>query len=191
MNQIQHHDPDQDPASGAAYAGKSFYVWDESAEAAKRWAHRLAAAEDGQAERRESSEEPAPTILVPVDFSPACEAAARHAQRIVQRDDGEIHLLHVAPPPRGAEDAPRTGPALRERTLARLRELAAALEAPTTTHLFAGDPGAVIRETARGLDADMVVMGAHTHEQPGKVGALARSLQERAPCPVHLIGPPA
>lgn len=192
MNEIQDYDGNRISASGVAFAGKHFYVWDESAEVASRWASRLARAEEGRVGSGESEDAP-PRILVPVDFSPACEAAARHAQRLAKRDDGEIHLLHVAPSPAEMDEVPRTVPALRslrERILARLRELAAGLDAPTATHLFAGDPGAVIRETARGLDADVMVMGAHTDEQPGKVGSLARAMQERAPCPVHLIGPP-
>lgn len=184
-------DDTQDPAAGAAFAGASFYVWDESPQAARSWARKLAATEEGEAAGDSSS---APRILVPVDFSPACNAAARHAQRIAKRDDGEIHLLHVPLSPRDVADPERAAPALfevRKRALERMRALAGSIDAPTRTHVFAGEPGAVIRETARGLDADLLVMGAHRRQRPGKVGRVARSLQRDPPCPVHLIGPPA
>lgn len=179
-----------DPEAGAAYAGASFYVWDESPEAARSWARKLAAAEAGGQERGSAA---SPCILVPVDFSPACQAAVRHAQRIARRDDAEIHLLNVPLSPRDVGDLRRAAPALREvreRTLERMEELAGSIDAPTHTHVFAGEPGAVIRETARGLDADLLVMGAHRRQQPGKVGRVARSLQQDPPCPVRLIGPP-
>jgi nucleotide-binding universal stress UspA family protein len=184
-------DDTRDPAAGAAYAGASFYVWDESPKAARNWARKLAAAEQGEGREERTG---SPRILVPVDFSPACEAAARHAQRIAKRDEGEIHLLHVFLSPRDVADPERAAPALlevRRRTLERMRALERSIEAPTRTHVFAGEPGAVIRETARGIDADLLVMGAHRRQRPGKVGRVARSMQEDPPCPVRLVGPPA
>src|SRR5262249_41731149 len=37
-------------------------------------------------------------ILVPVEFSPRCEMAARHAKALAAHSHAEITLLHVVPP---------------------------------------------------------------------------------------------
>jgi nucleotide-binding universal stress UspA family protein len=142
------------------------------------------------------------TILVPHDFSEHSEAALRLARDLAARLGSRIHLLHVIRPfvvayptwtggadavapeafaamERGAEQALRNEA---EKTLPR--------GASFETHVVSGATIAgTIREFAKKIGADLIVMG--THGRTGFAHAFLGSSTERtlrdAPCPVLTV----
>jgi len=135
-----------------------------------------------------------PQILIAYDFGPASEKALRWAIEL-QRGLGALplHVVHVLNPVPlvGAESVL---PALSEDDIAEVREeLKRAVHehgAPAITEVVVAQlTGEAILETARRLEADLIVMG--THGRRGVTRALLGSVTETivrlAPCPVLTV----
>lgn len=128
-------------------------------------------------------------ILVPTDFSPPSDAALSYARLLARTFDASLHLLHVigthsAPPQATADSRNRVPGALRD-----LRNrLTADDRSPDVAVLAvkAPDPAAQIVQTARSMDASLIVMGTHGRGGIARVlmGSVAEKVVRTAPCPV-------
>ena len=133
-------------------------------------------------------------ILVPIDYSSDAERALTLACELAQRVDAVLDLVHVYQIPSDIypyslyiTEAMKTQ--IREREAERLEtwcDKARSEGAAAVGHLVRGDTHEQIAETARRLQADLIVMG--TRGRSGLHRALMGSTAERtvqlASCPV-------
>lgn len=132
-------------------------------------------------------------ILLPVDFSPASEAALSYALRLGEIFGADIDVLHVWEPLPTAPDGDLRDAGLFVATDEgqRLRDWLLAMEhgkhGRTRAVLEAGDPCSTIVEIAS--EYDLIVMG--TNGRSGFRQLLSPSVAERvvrrAPCPVLTV----
>lgn len=143
---------------------------------------------------------PPRSILVPLDFTPASEAALSAARRLAERFSCRLELAHVdeGPPPalsQGATDpfSVRELEAYRSRLRLRL-EASRGGSAHCAIHLVEGLPEEVVPRLARDAAADLVVMGTHGRRGLGRLafGSVAESAVHvcRAPVLVMRAEPP-
>jgi nucleotide-binding universal stress UspA family protein len=117
-------------------------------------------------------------------------AAARFAAEIA---GGELHLVHVvgSPPVRGADTG--TVIAAFAEGRARLEEAGAAAgnihKGRTICHVTAGDPCHEILQLASRLNADLVLVGAHSRTGLSRLmrGSVAEQVVWQASCPVLVV----
>jgi len=141
------------------------------------------------------------SILVPIDFSGASQAAVDYATALARESGAEIHLLHSYPVSPGI--ATPYGPALpdavfqsirsgAERKLAEARERLEGEGVRAIAHLTAEPPSFAVAEAAEELGVDCIVMG--TRGLSGLKHVLLGSVAERtvrtAPCPVFTVPVP-
>jgi nucleotide-binding universal stress UspA family protein len=140
-----------------------------------------------------------PTILVPVDFSPAEQAVTACAVELAKRLHAKLILLHVEAPqpdfvgyqagPQSVRDAvarsihgnAQTLHALRDRLRGQTSEVECLLiQGPTVEK--------IVDESAR-LKADYIVMGSHGHGNLFElvVGSVSDGVIRRASCPVVVV----
>jgi len=107
-------------------------------------------------------------ILCPIDFSEHSLAALDVALKVTQQNDAKLYLLNVAPVPAGAagfQPVPMDPYPLLERErqeeLAKLARERIPAAVRYETLVISGDPAERVLETARGLEADLIVMGTH------------------------------
>jgi len=135
-------------------------------------------------------------ILVPIDFSPCAEVAARYAMFLARQFQAELAFAHVIAAGTGWSPA---SPFLTSGDVSALR-FAEALEKlnnfvggidpahalEVEKHIELGDPGDRLMEMVRAGQFDLIVMG--THGRTGMsyllLGGLAKALVRCAPCPV-------
>jgi nucleotide-binding universal stress UspA family protein len=128
-------------------------------------------------------------ILVPTDFSAPADAALSYARLLARTFDASLHLLHVTDPP---STAPRATVDRRDRVPAALRELRDRLTAEDRSPdvavlaIEAPDTAREIVQTARSMDASLIVMGTHGRGGLAHVlmGSVAEKVVRTAPCPV-------
>lgn len=106
-------------------------------------------------------------ILVPVDFSPASEAALGYAIVVAKRAGASVDVLHVWDRPRDAV----VGGSLESLATfaatprgAQMRECLSRLERegiPANGRLEVGDPSRAINKCSANGDYDLIVIGAH------------------------------
>jgi nucleotide-binding universal stress UspA family protein len=137
-------------------------------------------------------------ILVPVDFSDPAREALRHARELALTYGATLDLLHVFDPGRVDElyaAAGRTadlgGEDVRghvERALERWA-LADESEVPARTHFASGRPATRIVETARALEAGLVVIASHGAGGVGEalLGTTAERVLRLSPIPVFVV----
>ena len=137
-------------------------------------------------------------ILVPVDDSPACEAAAREAARLARASRGTAHLLSIVDEDvihsRGVlvtfrETYKQELQAAAKKVLGRLTRVCARTGVRCRTHLAEGRVVASILRHAESLRADLIVLGA---KQRGKlaglvVGDRAQEVARQTHLPVLLV----
>lgn len=137
-------------------------------------------------------------ILVPVDFSEMSEPAIETAQRLAQRFDAAVHLVHVQdyfyPAGFMAPGAPipmsmimfRQDDADRIRT--QLGELATKHEIPIPNCYLRNDIPVFngVCKVARQMNADLIVMQTHGHTGMTRFfeGSHAERIVQHSPCPV-------
>jgi len=136
-------------------------------------------------------------ILVPIDFSPASDAALRAAIRLARQHDGRILLLHVAEPFYGqtfldSSARTRTQANQEKDSLRKLQELA-------DRHLASGlqfqcivehgNPQHKILETAEIVRPDLIVLGRRRGGGLRRwiAGGVSTDVLDTATCPVLLI----
>lgn len=142
---------------------------------------------------------PLKKILVPTDFSPPAQNAYRYALRFGRQFGAEVTLLHVlekAPPIGGMVDVPAQIDYLDEQVEAVEKNLSA-LRAPSEsgklprigTTVREGDAAQQIKDTAREMETDLIVMGTHgyTGLKHLLLGSTAEDVVRSAPCPVMVV----
>jgi len=144
------------------------------------------------------------TILVPIDFSPASDAARRYAEALARSLGSRIHLLHVvADPflydPWGTSAGTAGTAALMEefdrqarRHLARLVPARGPLARRIVTATAPGFAVPEILDYIRKKKIDLVVMGTHGRGALGHVllGSVAEKVVRLSPVPVLTVHGP-
>lgn len=122
----------------------------------------------------------APCILVPLDASRSSAVALPVAKHLAELLEGTIHLLHVS-----------TDTAAPTEVLRRIGVSTTEVRGSILSSRV-GDPARGVLESADELDAGLIVMCTHTAaSSPASevLGHTARTVLERAPCPVVLVRP--
>jgi len=128
-------------------------------------------------------------ILVPVDFSPASEQAARYAVALVKEHDAKLTMLHVIErwPTQAQSDHRGMMQALREKARSLISEEANYLH--FNIRIEVGRVVETVLYTANGIDADLLVMGVRP-----RTGVLNRmmwphayEIVREATCPVLTV----
>lgn len=140
-------------------------------------------------------------ILHPSDFSPASAPALGKAIELAKTSRAELVLLHVLDPlqpvPDGAVSPPTYGQLLKsarmygEKQLARLVVQARRRGVRTRAILREGTPYSEIERAARGLKADLIVIGTHGRTGMSRLflGSVASRVVALARCPVLSVRP--
>jgi nucleotide-binding universal stress UspA family protein len=136
-------------------------------------------------------------ILVPVDFSPAAEDAIRYAGGLAEARRGELHLLHVLPPPQLGyalvePDRERLDDYLersRSEAFRRLSRLAAAVPraVPAVCEVVEGEAAPEIIEYANRHDIGAVLMptrGSNRLERALMIGSVTMKVLHALERPV-------
>jgi len=132
-------------------------------------------------------------VLCPIDFSEHSLAALDVALKMVQQNDAALCLLNVAPIPAGAagfQPVPMDPYPYVEKDRREQLEKLARERIPATvrykTVVISGDPAERVLETARGLDADLIVMGTHGRRGLSHLflGSVAERVVRESPIPV-------
>lgn len=121
-------------------------------------------------------------VLIPDVDSVNSPAAVRYVIReFLSGERFEVHLLHVRSHPvqRGAAD----------QTLKPARELLERFHIRHTVHLEAGDKAQAIREMARRVEAERIVLGTARHGSATRWSedSVVRKLLDDSPVPVTLV----
>ncbi len=132
-------------------------------------------------------------ILCPIDLSEHSLAALDVALILVQQNDAALYLLNVAPMPAGAagfqpvpmDPYPIVEKDKREQ-LEKLARKRIPAEVRCKTIVTSGDPAEQVLETARDLDADLIVMGTHGRKGLGHLVlvSVAERVVRESPVPV-------
>jgi universal stress protein A len=132
-------------------------------------------------------------VLCPIDFSEHSFEALDIALKVVQQNDAALYLLNVAPMPAGAagfqpvpmEPYPIVEQDRREQ-LEKLAQERIPAAVRSETIVTTGDPAEQVLATARGLDADLIVMGTHGRKGLGHLvlGSVAERVVRESPIPV-------
>ena len=140
------------------------------------------------------------TVLVPMDFSEAANAALDAAVGLARESGGTIHLLHAYELPLGT--IPPYGVAVPEALLGQVRAAEArrlekachkvtAAGVACETHVVHGPAADAIAEAARSFGADLIVIGTRglTGLKHVLLGSVAERTVRLAPCPVLTVRP--
>ncbi len=132
-------------------------------------------------------------VLCPIDFSEHSLTALEVALKVVQQNDAALYLLNVAPMPAGAagfQPVPLDPYPIVEKDRREQLEKLAREQIPAAvrceTLVTSGDPAERVLETARGLGADLIVMGTHGRKGLGHLvlGSVAERVVRESPIPV-------
>ncbi len=139
-------------------------------------------------------------LLHPTDFSPASRPAFRKAVELAKILREELVVVHVLAVPAMAteayivpavyDDLLRTARSVAQRQLGRLVTQARRAGARVSSRLVEGSPAHErIAGAARGLRADLIVMGTHGRSGISRVflGSVAARVVAIAPCPVLTV----
>lgn len=137
-------------------------------------------------------------ILVPIDFSSESLKTLRFAKLLAMQTGARLHLTHVVSPPVISSARPVIIPpafseeaiaaSARQRMKALLAELSlSARSTPSTVR--SGAPVEEIKEAARKIDADLIVMATrgHTGLKRAFLGSTTERVVREAPCPVLVV----
>jgi nucleotide-binding universal stress UspA family protein len=116
------------------------------------------------------------SVLVATDLTEASRPAIETAARVAALAEAELHLVHVAGPPRS--DA-------RVRMREDLRRLAPEAPEAASEHVGVGEPAEEIVRYAAEVHADVVILGPHRRgtADGGEMGSTAAAVVDDAPCP--------
>jgi universal stress protein A len=135
-------------------------------------------------------------VLCPIDFSDQSVAVLNFALKVTQQNDAKLYLLNVAPMPAGAAgfqpvpmDAYPFHEEDRKQELAELARERIPAAVRCETLVISGDPAARVLETARGLAADLIVMGTYGHRGLSRLilGSVAERVVRESPVPVLTV----
>lgn len=143
---------------------------------------------------------PPQRILVPVDFSNSSRTAASYAAKLAEPLGAEVILLHVIANIEEVEELLKTRGDAIDWSTARddaakvaeslLQTLAVAVgDIDTRRIVREGAPAQVTSDTAREVDADLVVVGSHgrTGLRRALLGSIAERIVRLSPVPVLVV----
>lgn len=131
-------------------------------------------------------------VIVPFDFSDHARAAFERATHITAPEN--IHVVHVLPvftptePGVGwglIDDAQR----FNQTTKGLENEMPVEDYPGVNFHVLLGEPGTVVPDLVKELDAELVVIGSHGRTGISRlvVGSVAEQIFRHAPCPVLIV----
>lgn len=148
-------------------------------------------------------QEPAKTLVVAIDLSPADGSVIETAAWIAGSSGSRLWLIHVAEPD-PAFVGWQAGPdSVREHLSERFRAEHQLLQShadalrrrgqDATALLVQGDPAERIVAEGEKLDADLIVLGSRGHGPTYEflIGSVAHDVLRHAPCPVLMVPVPA
>lgn len=138
-------------------------------------------------------------ILVATDFSEGAQRAVRRATRLPLAADATIHILHVLPEPgwrsqridaflRRSARKVLAGVAAQASRMAKVNLSGVRI----TSALVQGKPSAGIVQRARGMKADLIVVGRHGQRSFRRllIGSTAQRVVQRSDAPVLIVRRP-
>ena len=134
-------------------------------------------------------------ILVATDFSDASRLSLRYAQALAAHYHSDVYIVNVT----GSGLFPFLPPEQRENAIreagAKMRDfLAGSKSSPAWKQIVrGGEPSDVLYETARELQADLLVLGTTGRRGLKRfvLGSVAEEIFRAVPCPVLTVGPKA
>lgn len=142
-----------------------------------------------------------PTILTPLDFSPATAQVVTEAAELARALQARLILLHITPPPFIAADDISAAELIVDlteiakksavRDLTRWKKILQEDGLTVETLHSVGAPVAQIVQAANDESADYIVLGSHGHGALYDllVGSTATGVLKKAKCPVMLVAP--
>jgi nucleotide-binding universal stress UspA family protein len=142
-------------------------------------------------------------ILCPVDFSEFSAPALERAVRLGEWFEARVEVLNVIPyqpfampagmGPAYFPDPLEVTPAQRNQAARNMADLVEPLlgeGVPIVTKVLEGEPWRVILEEAKGVPADLLVIGTHGRSgfEQLLLGSVTEKVLRRAPCPVLTVG---
>lgn len=132
-------------------------------------------------------------VLVPFDFSEHAMQALRKALELAS-DSSVVHCLHVLPFITPTEPGVAWGIVDDEE---RLKQATESMQQQLPEREFGrlqkdirfGDPGSVVAERAKELNAELIVIGSHGRSGLARLmlGSVAEHVTRLAPCPVLIV----
>ena len=145
-------------------------------------------------------------VLIAIDYNPVSEKVAEEGHKLAKQLGAKVCLMHVIadvtyysnqyPTFMGYQGytgmAENLNMASEMQNMAEdfLKTAAKHLQDPSvTTHMAEGDTGKAILNYADEWNADLIVMGTHSHSKLEKllIGTVASKVLEKTKIPVHLI----
>jgi len=137
------------------------------------------------------------TILCPVDFFPASDAAVNYAAGLAARYDAAVHLLHVVTPVAAgtyeyAIDTTDIMRSIQKRSMDEINELLARIKRTAIaaqSELRVGDVYQEIKAAIDDLSPDLIVMGTHGRRGVERwfLGSTTEKLLRHTPVPLVTI----
>jgi len=141
-------------------------------------------------------------ILVPIDFSDYSKNALKYAVQFAKTFNAKMFLIYVVEPmiypadfSMGQVAIPSMDADLQNRAEEELKNLANSYIDPSLqseTIIKTGKPFVEINETAKEIDADLIIMATHGHTGVEHLlfGSTAEKVVRKAPCPVLTLREP-
>ncbi|MDQ7815933.1 MAG: universal stress protein [Melioribacteraceae bacterium] len=141
-------------------------------------------------------------ILVPIDFSDYSKNALRYAVQFAKQFKAKMYLIYVVEPmiypadfSMGQVAIPSMDADLQNRADEELKSLAKNFiesSIKSETIIRTGKPFVEINETAKDIDADLIIMATHGHTGVEHLlfGSTAEKVVRKAPCPVLTLREP-
>ncbi len=141
-------------------------------------------------------------ILVPVDFSEYSKDALKYAVQFAKQFNAKLYIIYVIEPviypadfSMGQVAIPSLENDIKNRADEEMDSLIKSLVDPsleTEKIIKTGKPFVEIIETARDLDADIIIMATHGHTGVEHLlfGSTAEKVVRKAPCPVLTLRKP-
>lgn len=141
-------------------------------------------------------------ILVPIDFSDYSKNALRYAVQFAKYFEAKMYLIYVVEPmiypadfSMGQVAIPSMDADLQNRAEEELKNLAnnfVDFSLELETLIKTGKPFVEINETAKEIDADLIIMATHGHTGVEHLlfGSTAEKVVRKAPCPVLTLREP-
>ncbi len=140
------------------------------------------------------------TVVIPIDFSSTMDKVIEYATSVADQFAAKIHFLYVVDDFKGYEML-LTHPSFTELTrdlrnkseerMAGLVEDYSKVGGGATGAVKTGDPAEEIVAYAKGIKADMIIIGTHGVKGFEKliIGSTADKVVKNAPCPVLTFNP--
>ncbi|MCB1195786.1 universal stress protein [bacterium] len=141
-------------------------------------------------------------ILCPTDFSKYSDIIMNYAESLAERFDSHIYLLHcieiLLPDPEytaAYADFEQLYQAMEKNSHIKLNQIQKRFESkniPVTSKIIIGKPFVEIIKYAKGVSADLIIMGTHGASALSHIlfGSTADKVVRKAPCPVMTVKHP-